>query len=142
MTEVTTKSEPAKVFESKAQHIRQLRAENPDMPAPKIAEIAKTSETYVYMTLSAGKPKKHKKVKPTQLPEKVVTDGQKVLRKEIAELNAANDKWRSLSTFQEQRIKHLNSEVQKLKEHLVGHEYVISYLESRLGLNEANGATV
>ena len=140
MTEVTTT--PAVVAVNKAQMIRNLRAENPDMPVPKIAEIVKTSETYVYMTLSAGKPKKHKKVKPTQLPEKVVTDGQKVLRKEIAELNAANDKWRSLSTFQEQRIKHLNSEVQKLKEHLVGHEYVISYLESRLGLNEANGATV
>ena len=141
MTEVTTTPAPA-VAVNKAQMIRNLRAENPDMPVPKIAEIVKTSETYVYMTLSASKSKKHKKVKPTQLPEKVVTDGQKVLRKEIAELNAANDKWRSLSSFQEQRIKHLNNEVQKLKEHLVGHEYVISYLESRLGLDEKNGATV
>lgn len=136
MTEVTVTPAPVVVAVSKSKKIRDLREQNPKMSAAEIAKTAGTSEAYVYMTLKADKLRKAKPIKT------VVTDGQKVLRKEIAELNAANDKWRSLSTFQEQRIKHLNSEVQKLKEHLVGHEYVISYLESRLGLDKANGATV
>ena len=139
--EITTTPAPVAVPASKAQNIRHLREHNPNMSVVEIAKAAGTSEAYVYMTLKASTPKKQKKIEPTK--EQFVTDGQKLLRKEITRLHNELDKYKNLNKLQEDRIIFLANKVKNLKDHHSGLEYVISYLESRLGIERKDdGATV
>ena len=87
---------------------------------------------------------KFKSVKTSKVkPETKPTDGQQILRKESTRLNEEVTKYKNLTTFQEDRIRFLANKVKELRLHHEGLEYVISYLESRLGIaSKDDGATV
>jgi hypothetical protein len=119
--------------------IRAFKKMNPDSKSVDIAKAFNTSPSYVYQVLSYKSAKEKKMANKPVAP----TAGQDVLRKEIKHLNEANDKWQHLSSFQEGRIDVLTKQVRDLKAHHTGLEYVISYLESRLGIeSKPNGSTV
>lgn len=111
--------------------IRAYKQEHPKAKAKEIATAVGAKVPYVYQVLNY-KSSKVKKSEPT--------DGQQVLRKEITRLNNEIDKWKNLSKFHEDKINYLTQQVKDLKAHHSGLEYVISYLEARLG--EKDGATV
>ena len=119
-----------------AKQIRAFKAENPEATNSDVATAIKTSKVYVCQVLTGyKKPKKEKLVVPSE--------GQKVLRGEIQRLNNAIERWESLSKFQDAKIGVLTQQVKNLKDHHSGLEYVISYLESRLGIeSKDDGATV
>ena len=120
--------------------IRAYKLANPTAKAKEIAEVLGIRVNYVYQALKF-KPKRVKKVNP--VVEEKLTNGQNVLRKEIVSLNNELDKYKNLTKYQEDRINLLTSKVRDLKLHHSGLEYVISYLESRLGIeNKDDGATV
>jgi predicted RNase H-like nuclease (RuvC/YqgF family) len=123
---------------TKAKQIRGYKEANPTHKPQDIAKACGVSAAYVYQVLS--KPKK-KMIVATK--EATPTDGQQILRKEITRLNEEITKYKNLTTFQESRINYLNTKVKELKLHHSGLEYVISYLESRLGIeSKDDGATV
>jgi len=123
---------------TKAKQIRGYKEANPTHKTKDIAKACGVSAAYVYQVLS--KPKK-KMIVATK--EATPTDGQQVLRKEITRLNDEITKYKNLTTFQESRINYLSTKVKELKLHHSGLEYVISYLESRLGIeSKDDGATV
>jgi hypothetical protein len=125
---------------NKAQQIRGYKQANPTHKPSDIAKACGVKTTYVYQVLHADKQNKRKVVKPV---DPTPTAGQETLRKEIVRLNGQLDKWKNLAVFDEQRIASLMRQVQDAKLHHSGLEYVISYLESRLGITEKpNGASV
>ena len=125
---------------NKAEQIRGYKQANPTHKPSDIAKACGVKTTYVYQVLHADKQNKRKVVKPV---DPTPTAGQETLRKEIVRLNGQLDKWKNLNVFDEQRIANLLRQVQDAKLHHAGLEYVISYLESRLGITEKpNGASV
>ena len=65
------------------------------------------------------------------------------MQNEIKRLHDAIERWESLSKFQEAKISVMTQQAKAMKEHHAGLEYVISYLESRLGIEKKeDGATV
>jgi hypothetical protein len=119
-----------------AKQIREYKVANPNATNKEIGKALKTSPVYVYQVLSGyTKPKKEKPVVPSE--------GQKVLQNEIKRLHNAIERWESLSKFQEAKISVQAQQIKALKEHHAGLEYVISYLESRVGIEKKeDGATV
>jgi hypothetical protein len=112
--------------------IREYKLDHPKAKAKEIAEAVGCKPAYVYQVLHI---KPEKDVEPT--------DGQQILRKEITRLNEEITKYKNLTTFQEDRIRFLANKVKELRLHHEGLEYVISYLESRLGIaSKDDGATV
>jgi hypothetical protein len=125
---------------NKAEQIRGYKQANPTHKPSDIAKVCGVKTTYVYQVLHADKQNKRKVVKPV---DPTSTAGQETLRKEIVRLNGQLDKWKNLAEFNDQRIISLQRQVQDAKLHHSGLEYVISYLESRLGIGDkANGASV
>ena len=121
---------------NKAKQIREFKETNPSAPINKIADACNATVAYVYQVLHKVKVKK---TKPVATP----TAGQDVLRKEINRLNDEIDKWKNAAEFQERRANECLKHNRELKLHHNGLEYVISYLESRLGITEKpNGAPV
>ena len=121
---------------NKAKQIREFKEANPSAPINKIADACNATVAYVYQVLHKVKAKK---AKPVATP----TAGQDVLRKEITRLNNEIDKWKNAAEFQERRANECLKHNRELKLHHNGLEYVISYLESRLGITEKpNGAPV
>jgi len=121
---------------NKAKQIREFKQANPSVSPKGIAEACNATTTYVYQVLHKIKPKK---VKAIASPP---TAGQDVLRKEINRLNNEIDKWKNAAEFQERRANECLKHNRELKLHHNGLEYVISYLESRLGIKEQDGTTV
>ena len=118
--------------------IREYKLANPNAKPKEIAEAVGCKVPYVYQALKF-KSVKAQKVKPEIKP----TDGQQILRKEITRLNEEITKYKNLTTFQEDRIRFLANKVKDLRLHHEGLEYIISYLESRLGIaSKDDGATV
>ena len=124
---------------TKAKQIREFQKANPTYTAQAIADECHVPRSYVYQVSHNAKKKKVIVVSKKDNP----TDGQQVLRKEIVSLNNEIDKYKNLTTFQESRINFLNTKIRDLKLHHSGLEYVISYLESRLGIeSKDDGSTV
>jgi len=127
-----------------AKKVRDYKTANPSATIEDIAKACETSTGYVYQVMYKMKQKKLKairKLKPVaETTESKPSVGQEVLRKEIKRLNAEIDKWKNLSSFHEQKLNVLLRQNKDLKDHHSGLEYVISYLEARLG--EKNGASV
>ena len=121
---------------NKAKQIREFKQANPSAPINKVADACNATVAYVYQVLHKVKTKK---VKPEAAPP---TAGQDVLRKEIMRLNSEMDKWENISEAKERKINALFEQLRQAKLHHNGLEYVISYLESRLGIKEQNGTTV
>ena len=125
---------------NKAKQIREFKQANPSVSPKGIAEACKVTTTYVYQVLHKLKPKKVKAVKPVVAPP---TAGQELLRKEIQRLNHGMDTWERTNAIQERKIDSLTEQLREARLHHGGLEYVISYLESRLGITEKpNGASV
>ncbi len=120
---------------NKAKQIREFKQANPSAPINKIADACNATVAYVYQVLHKVKAEK---AKPVATP----TAGQDVLRKEIVRLNNEIDKWRTAAQFHENRANECLKHNRELKLHHNGLEYVISYLESRLGIKEQDGITV
>ena len=118
--------------------IREYKLANPNAKAKEIAEALGIRVNYVYQAL------KFKSVKPQKAKsETKPTEGQQILRQEVTRLNNEITKYKNLTTFQEDRIRFLANKVKELRLHHEGLEYVISYLESRLGIaSKDDGATV
>ena len=122
---------------NKAKQIREFKQANPSAPINKVADACNATVAYVYQVLHKVKTKK---VKPEAAPP---TAGQEVLRKEIQRLNNELERWKHAADFQEARANECLKHNRELKLHHNGLEYVISYLESRLGISEKpNGASV
>jgi uncharacterized coiled-coil protein SlyX len=125
---------------NKAKQIREFKQANPSVSPKGIAEACNATTTYVYQVLHKLKPKKVKAVKPVVAPP---TAGQELLRKEIQRLNHGMDTWERTNAIQERKIDSLTEQLREARLHHGGLEYVISYLESRLGITEKpNGAPV
>jgi len=113
--------------------IRAYKLANPKATAKEIATEVKCKPAYVYQVLH----NEIKKDKPKP------TEGQQILRQEVTRLNDEITKYKNLTTFQEDRIRFLANKVKELRLHHEGLEYIISYLESRLGIaSKDDGATV
>jgi hypothetical protein len=128
---------------TKAQQIRGYKQANPTHLPKDIAKACGVKTTYVYQVLHNDQKKIQKaEIKNTVKPV-APTDGQKTLRKEIERLHREVDQWRNLSELNERRVASFMEQVRQAKLHHGGLEYVISYLESRLGITEKpNGASV
>jgi hypothetical protein len=125
---------------NKAKQIREFKQANPSVSPKGIAEACNATVPYVYQVLHKLKPKKVKAVKPVATQP---TAGQELLRKEIQRLNNELERWKHAADFQEARANECLKHNRELKLHHNGLEYVISYLESRLGITEKpNGASV
>jgi hypothetical protein len=125
---------------TKSKQIRTFKEANPTANPKDIAAVCGVTTSYVYQVLHNAK---KKNVKPVATKEATPTDGQQVLRKEINRLNDEITKYKNLTKFQEDKINFLANKVKDLKLHHSGLEYVISYLESRLGIeSKDDGATV
>jgi len=121
---------------TKQDQILAYKQANPTHKPSDVAKACGVTTAYVYQVLHADKRKKAKPV-ATQ-----PTAGQDVLRKEITRLNNEIDKWKNAAEFQERRANECLKHNRELKLHHNGLEYVISYLESRLGIKEQDGTTV
>ena len=120
---------------NKAKQIREFKQANPSAPINKIADACNATVAYVYQVLHKVKAKQ---IKPVATP----TAGQETVRKEIIRLNNEIEKWKNAAEFQERRANECLKHNRELKLHHNGLEYVISYLESRLGIKEQDGTTV
>jgi hypothetical protein len=120
---------------NKAQQIRGYKQANPTHKPSDIAKACGVTNAYVYQVLHSTKKKVANPVEPT--------DGQKTLRQEI---NRLNEKVQDLNYEMSQMgnlLDEYRDKVRELKLHHGGLEYIISYLESRLGITEKpNGASV
>lgn len=127
---------------TKAKQIREFKQANPTHKPSDIAKACGVKTAYVYQVLHADKHKKVKTEKPiTKLT--LATAGQELLRKEIQRLHHGMDTWERTNAIQERKIDSLIEQLREAKLHHNGLEYVISYLESRLGITEKpNGASV
>jgi hypothetical protein len=122
---------------TKSKQIIAYKEANPTHKPSDVAKACGVTTAYVYQVLHADK---RKKAKPVAAQP---TAGQEVLRKEIQRLNSEMDKWENISEAKERRISALHEELRQARLHHNGLEYVISYLESRLGITEKpNGAPV
>jgi hypothetical protein len=123
--------------------IREYKLANPNATAKEIAEVVGVRVNYVYQALRL-KPTRSTKVKAEKPITKLTlaTAGQELLRKEILRLNHGMDTWERTCELQERRINALTEQLREAKLHHGGLEYVISYLESRLGIKEQDGTTV
>ena len=121
---------------TKQYQILAYKQANPTHKPSDVAKACGVTTAYVYQVLHADKRKKAKPV-ATQ-----PTAGQDVLRKEITSLNNEIDKWKNAAEFLERRANECLKHNRELKLHHNGLEYVISYLESRLGIKEQDGTTV
>lgn len=124
--------------------IREYKLANPNATAKEIAEVVGVRVNYVYQALRF-KPKRSPKVTTEKPITKLTlaTAGQELLRKEIQRLHHGMDTWERTNTIQERKIDSLIEQLREAKLHHNGLEYVISYLESRLGITEKpNGASV
>jgi len=121
---------------NKAQQIRGYKQANPTHKPSDIAKACGVTTAYVYQVLHNIK---KKTVKPVAASP---TEDQEILRKEIQRLNHGMDTWERTSEIQERRIASLTEQLREAKLHHGGLEYVISYLESRLGIKEQDGTTV
>ena len=118
-----------------SREIRAYKQANPKAKAQEIADALNAHKNYVYQVLN----KKLKKVKQPTTP----SEGQQILRDEITRLNDEITKYKNLTKFQEDRISFLADKVRELRLHHSGLEYVVSYLESRLGIEKKDdGSTV
>jgi len=122
---------------NKAKQIREFKQANPSAPINKIADACNATVAYVYQVLHKMQNKKAKPVTPVE-----PTNGQKTLRKEIERLHKEIEQWKNLSDLNERRVASFMEQVRQAKLHHNGLEYVISYLESRLGIKEQDGTTV
>jgi hypothetical protein len=121
---------------NKAKQIRGYKQANPTHKPSDIAKACGATLTYVYQVL-------HKMQKKTVKPVAAQpTAGQETVRKEIIRLNNEIEKWKNAAEFQERRANECLKHNRELKLHHNGLEYVISYLESRLGIKEQDGTTV
>jgi hypothetical protein len=127
---------------TKAKQIREFKQANPTHKPSDIAKACGVKTTYVYQVLHSDKHKKVKAEKPiTKLT--LATAGQELLRKEIQRLHHGMDTWERTNAIQERKIDSLIEQLREARLHHNGLEYVISYLESRLGITEKpNGASV
>jgi len=125
---------------TKSKQIIAYKEANPTHKPSDVAKACGVTTTYVYQVLHKLKPKKVKAVKPVVAPP---TAGQELLRKEIQRLNHGMDTWERTNAIQERKIDSLTEQLREARLHHNGLEYVISYLESRLGITEKpNGASV
>jgi hypothetical protein len=118
---------------NKAEQIRGYKQANPTHKPSDIAKACGVKTVYVYQVLHADKHRK-RSTPPTA--------GQETLRQEIIRLN---DHVASLNYEIKQMgnlLDEYRDECRKLKLHHGGLEYIISYLESRLGIKEQDGTTV
>jgi rubrerythrin len=120
---------------NKAKQIREFKQANPSAPINKIADACNATVAYVYQVLHKVKAKQ---IKPVATP----TAGQDVLRKEITRLNEHIADLKYERTQMDHLMAEYREECRKLKLHHGGLEYIISYLESRLGIKEQDGTTV
>ena len=125
---------------NKAEQIRGYKKANPTHKPSDVAKACGVKTTYVYQVLHADKQNKRKVVKPVnQTP----TAGQETVRTEIIRLNNRIEDLNYEITQMGHLLDEYRDECRKLKLHHSGLEYVISYLESRLGITEKpNGASV
>ena len=122
---------------TKSKQILSYKEANPTHKPSDVAKACGVTTAYVYQVLHKAKPKK---VKPVAAQP---TAGQELLRKEIQRLNHGMDTWERTNEVQERRISSLTEQLREARLHHNGLEYVISYLESRLGITEKpNGASV
>ena len=105
---------------TKSKQIRGYKEANPTHKPSDIAKACGVTTSYVYQVLHNAK---KKKVKP--VAEKTPTEGQKIVRNEVARLNKDIDDWRSL---------YLDSidEFEQLQQDIIGYRAVISYLQGQL----------
>jgi uncharacterized coiled-coil protein SlyX len=122
---------------TKSKQIIAYKEANPTHKPSDVAKACGVTTAYVYQVLHADK---RKKAKPVAAPP---TAGQELLRKEIQRLNHGMDTWERTNAIQERKIDSLTEQLREARLHHGGLEYVISYLESRLGITEKpNGASV
>lgn len=105
---------------TKAKLIRDHKKANPHLTSKQIANTLGTTAVYVSQVLHNAKKKKLKPVAET-----TPTEGQKIVRNEVARLNRDIDDWRSL---------YLASidEFEQLQQDIIGYRAVISYLQGQL----------
>jgi hypothetical protein len=121
-----------------SRQIREYKLANPNATAKEIAEVIGVRVNYVYQALKF-KPTRIPKVQPVAVKP---TAGQDLLRTEIQRLHKEIEKWKNAADFQEAKANECLKHNRELKLHHNGLEYVISYLESRLGIKEQDGTTV
>ena len=121
---------------NKAKQIREFKQANPSAPINKIADACNATAVYVYQVLHKMQ---KKKAKPVAAPP---TAGQETLRAEILRLNEHIADLKYERTQMDHLMNEYREECRKLKLHHGGLEYIISYLESRLGIKEQDGITV
>jgi TolA-binding protein len=121
---------------NKAQQIRGYKQANPTHKPSDIAKACGVTTAYVYQVLHNVK---KKTVKPVAAQP---TAGQEVLRQEITRLNEHIADLKYERTQMDNLMAEYREECRKLKLHHGGLEYIISYLESRLGIKEQDGTTV
>jgi hypothetical protein len=103
---------------TKSKQIIAYKEANPTHKPSDVAKACGVATAYVYQVLHKAKNKAAKKpVAPT--------DGQKIVRSEIARLNEDVEGWKDLyfSTFDEN---------EQLKQDVIGYRAVISYLQAQL----------
>jgi hypothetical protein len=109
-----------------SEQVREYKAANPAATNAEIATACKTTALYVYQIL---RPKKVKKAKPTK--------GQKILRKVIAGSDDLSDAvLRSEKANLHSKIDTLEIVIKAMRTQMIGLENVITYLESKLGIDE------
>ena len=118
---------------TKAEEIRGYKQANPTHKPSDIAKACGVKTVYVYQVLHADKHKK-RSVSPTA--------GQETLRAEILRLNTKVSELNYEMQQMGNLLDEYRDECRKLKLHHGGLEYIISYLESRLGIKEQDGTTV
>ena len=118
-----------------ADKIREMKKASPDLNNKEIAKNLNTSQSYVYQVVTGYKKPKHSK--PV-----VPSEGQTVLRNELKRLNAKLEQWQNLCDLENKRNDALLAKIKEMREQLAGRDYVISYLESRLGIEVSDGASV
>jgi hypothetical protein len=121
---------------NKAKQIREFKQANPSAPINKIADACNATVSYVYQVL-------HKvKIKKAKATPQAPTQGQETLRAEILRLNTKVSELNYEMQQMGNLLDEYRDECRKLKLHHGGLEYIISYLESRLGIKEQDGTTV
>ena len=119
---------------NKAKQIRAYKQANPTHKPSDIAKACGATNAYVYQVLHSTKNKVAKPVEPT--------DGQKTLRQEISRLNEKVEDLNYEISQMGNLLDEYRDKIRELKLHHGGLEYIISYLESRLGIKENDGTTV
>lgn len=120
--------------------IRQHKEDNPQLTAKQIANTLGTTATYVHQVLHNAQKKKKNLVATKKATP---TDGQQILRQEIARLNQEVEDLKYEMNQMGNLLDEYRDKVREMKLHHGGLEYIISYLESRLGIERKDdGATV